>query len=46
MLRNAAFTKSPRRLQSLDQCLLDLVKRGLVTRVSAKEYAKDKRLFE
>ena len=33
-------------MQTLDQCLLDLVKRGLVTRVSAKEYAKDKRLFE
>jgi twitching motility protein PilT len=33
-------------MQTLDQCLQDLVKRGLVTRQAAKEYAKDKRLFE
>ena len=32
--------------RTLDQCLQDLVKRGLITRVSAREYAKDKRLFE
>jgi twitching motility protein PilT len=33
-------------MQTLDQCLQDLVKRGLVTRQAAREYAKDKRLFE
>jgi twitching motility protein PilT len=33
-------------MQTLDQCLQDLVKRGQVARVSAREYAKDKRLFE
>jgi twitching motility protein PilT len=33
-------------MQTLDQCLQDLVKRGLITRMSAREYAKDKRLFE
>ncbi len=33
-------------MQTLDQCLQDLVKRGLITRVSARSYAKDKRLFE
>jgi twitching motility protein PilT len=33
-------------MQTLDQCLQDLVKRGMVTRQQAKEYAKDKRLFE
>lgn len=33
-------------MQTLDQCLQDLVKRGQVTRVSARDYAKDKRLFE
>jgi len=33
-------------MQTLDQCLQDLVKRGLITRINAREYAKDKRLFE
>ncbi|MGE8281931.1 MAG: twitching motility protein PilT, partial [Stenotrophomonas sp.] len=33
-------------MQTLDQNLQDLVKRSLITRNQAKEYAKDKRLFE
>ena len=33
-------------MMTLDQHLQDLVKRGLVTRNQAREYAKDKRLFE
>ena len=33
-------------MMTLDQHLQDLVKRGLVTRNQAKDYAKDKRLFE
>ena len=33
-------------MQTLDQNLQDLVKRSLVTRQQAREYAKDKRLFE
>ena len=33
-------------MMTLDQHLQDLVKRGLVTRAQAKDYAKDKRLFE
>ena len=33
-------------LMTLDQHLQDLVKRALITRQQAKEYAKDKRLFE
>ncbi len=33
-------------MMTLDQHLQDLVKRSLVTRQQAKEYAKDKRLFE
>jgi len=33
-------------MQTLDQCLQDMVKRGLVTKLQAKEYAKDKKLFE
>ena len=33
-------------MMTLDQHLQDLVKRGLITRPAAKEYAKDKRLFE
>lgn len=33
-------------MMTLDQHLQDLVKRGLITRPQAKEYAKDKRLFE
>jgi hypothetical protein len=33
-------------MQTLDQCLQDLVKRGLVARQQAREYAKDKRLFD
>src|SRR6188768_1295762 len=33
-------------MMTLDQHLQDLVKRGMVSRQQAKEYAKDKRLFE
>ncbi|MCX7034639.1 MAG: type IV pilus twitching motility protein PilT [Arenimonas sp.] len=33
-------------MQTLDQCLQDMVKRGLVTKLQAKEYAKDKKLFD
>src|SRR5690554_3656600 len=33
-------------MMTLDQHLQDLVKRGLVTRAQARDYAKDKRLFE
>jgi twitching motility protein PilT len=33
-------------MMTLDQHLQDLVKRGQITRNQAKEYAKDKRLFE
>src|SRR5213078_5071056 len=33
-------------MQTLDQCLQDLVKRGLVTKPQAREYAKDKKLFD
>jgi twitching motility protein PilT len=33
-------------MMTLDQHLQDLVKRGMVTRQQAKDYAKDKRLFE
>src|SRR6187399_3059872 len=33
-------------MQTLDQCLQDLVKRGLVTKVQAREYAKEKKLFD
>jgi len=33
-------------MMTLDQHLQDLVKRGLILRPQAKEYAKDKRLFE
>ncbi|MFT4196546.1 MAG: twitching motility protein PilT, partial [Pseudoxanthomonas sp.] len=33
-------------MMTLDQHLQDLVKRSQVTRLQAKEYAKDKRLFE
>jgi len=33
-------------MMTLDQHLQDLVKRGLVTRHHAREYAKDKRLFD
>ena len=33
-------------MQTLDQCLQDLVKRGLITRTQASSYAKDKKLFE
>ena len=32
-------------MQTLDQCLQDLVKRGLITRVSALSYAKNKEIF-
>jgi twitching motility protein PilT len=33
-------------MMTLDQHLQDLVKRAMVTRQQAREYAKDKRLFE
>ena len=33
-------------MQTLDQCMLDLVKKGQVSESQAWEYAKDKRLFE
>jgi len=33
-------------MMTLDQHLQDLVKRSLITRNQAREYAKDKRLFE
>ena len=33
-------------MQTLDQCLQDLVKRGQIVRQQAREYAKDKRLFD
>ena len=33
-------------MQTLDQCLLDLVRRGLVTKPQAMSYAKDKKIFE
>jgi twitching motility protein PilT len=33
-------------MQTLDQCLLDLVRRGLVTKMQATSYAKDKKIFE
>ena len=33
-------------MQTLDQHLQDLVKRSLITRQQAREYAKDKRVFE
>jgi twitching motility protein PilT len=33
-------------MQTLDQCLQDMVKRGLVTKMQAKEYAKEKKLFD
>ena len=33
-------------MMTLDQHLQDLVKRGMVPKQQAREYAKDKRLFE
>src|SRR5436189_6176929 len=33
-------------MQTLDQCLQDLVKRGLITKPQAREYAKEKKLFD
>jgi len=33
-------------MQTLDQCLQDMVKRGQITRPNAREYAKDKKLFD
>ena len=33
-------------MQTLDQNLLDFVKRGLITKNQAQEYAKDKRIFD
>jgi twitching motility protein PilT len=33
-------------MQTLDQNLQDFVKRGLITKIQAREYAKDKRIFD
>jgi twitching motility protein PilT len=33
-------------MQTLDQCLQDLVKRNLITKGQAKEYAKEKKIFD
>src|SRR5436190_19986109 len=33
-------------MQTLDQCLQDLFKRGLITKPQAREYAKEKKLFD
>ena len=33
-------------MQTLDQCLLDLTKRGVISKKDAHSYAKDKKLFE
>jgi twitching motility protein PilT len=33
-------------MQTLDQCLQDIVKRGLVTKMQARDYAKEKKLFD
>jgi Tfp pilus assembly pilus retraction ATPase PilT len=33
-------------MQTLDQCMLELVKNGQVSKTQAWGYAKDKRLFE
>jgi len=33
-------------MQTLDQALLDMVKRGQITKPHAREYAKDKKLFD
>ena len=33
-------------MQTLDQCLQDMVKRGLVTRQQAIGYAKNKEIFK
>jgi twitching motility protein PilT len=33
-------------MQTLDQCLQDLVKRGLITRQAAISYAKNKEIFK
>lgn len=33
-------------MQTLDQCMLELVKKGQISKNQAHEYAKDKRLFE
>jgi twitching motility protein PilT len=39
-------TGSQHGMQTLDQCLQDLVKRGLVTRQQAIGYAKNKEIFK
>jgi twitching motility protein PilT len=33
-------------MQTLDQCLQDLVKRGVISRQEASSYAKNKEQFE
>ncbi len=43
---SAIQTGQHMRMRTLDQCLQDLVKRGLVSRQEAMTYAKDKNLFK
>ena len=45
LFRSAIQTGSQHGMQTLDQCLQDLVKRGLITRQSAIGYAKNKEIF-
>ena len=33
-------------MQTLDQCMLEMVKKGQISKNQAHDYAKDKRLFE
>ena len=43
---SAIQTGSQYGMQTLDQCLQDLVKRGMVTRQQATTYAKNKEVFK
>jgi Tfp pilus assembly ATPase PilU len=43
---SAIQTGSQYGMQTLDQCLQDMVKRGLVTRQQAMGYAKNKEIFK
>jgi twitching motility protein PilT len=43
---SAIQTGSQHGMQTLDQCLQDMVRRGLVTRQSALSYAKNKDIFK
>jgi twitching motility protein PilT len=43
---SAIQTGSQYGMQTLDQCLQDMVKRGLVTRQQAIGYAKNKEIFK